>query len=66
MRALTLNVPQSGGPHYLRIARAIRDALAGGLARPGEKLPSTRALAEELGVHRNTVVAALAELQAEG
>lgn len=66
MRSLTLNLPRTGGPLYRRIAAALRDALAQGLARPGEILPSTRVLADELGVHRNTVIAALAELETEG
>jgi GntR family transcriptional regulator/MocR family aminotransferase len=33
---------------------------------PGYKLPATRALAEELGLHRNTVARAYAELEAAG
>ena len=66
MRGLQLAVPAGRQPHYLRIARAVRDALAAGRALPGEALPSLRELAAELGVHRNTVIAALEELKAEG
>ncbi|MBP7149001.1 MAG: PLP-dependent aminotransferase family protein [Acidobacteria bacterium] len=66
MRALTLEVPAGPEPRYRRIAAALRDALVRGLARPGERLPSTRELAETLGVHRNTVIAALDELESEG
>src|SRR5262245_38313243 len=33
---------------------------------PGYKLPATRALAEELGMHRNTVARAYAELEVAG
>ncbi len=57
MRGLQLAVPAGRQPHYLRIARALRDALAAGRALPGEALPSLR---------RNTVIAALEELKAEG
>ncbi|MPZ08990.1 MAG: aminotransferase class I/II-fold pyridoxal phosphate-dependent enzyme, partial [Kiloniellaceae bacterium] len=39
--------------------------LAGGLA-PGSRLPSSRALAEELGCSRNTVVSAFDQLLSEG
>ena len=37
-----------------------------GRLRPGDALPGSRALAQSLGVHRNTVLAACAELTAEG
>ena len=37
-----------------------------GELRPAEKLPSTRALADELRVSRNTVVAAYEQLESEG
>src|SRR5262245_48113778 len=33
---------------------------------PGYKLPATRTLAEELGMHRNTVARAYAELESAG
>ena len=49
--------------HQLRtqIARAIRDDLAAGM-----RLPSTRVLAQLLGVSRNTVLAAYDDLAADG
>ncbi|OCW59546.1 PLP-dependent aminotransferase family protein [Hoeflea olei] len=54
------------GPLFLAIAEAItRDILRGRL-RPGVRLPGTRALARELGVHRNTVDAAYQELLTQG
>ncbi|HEY3255703.1 MAG TPA: PLP-dependent aminotransferase family protein, partial [Polyangiaceae bacterium] len=37
-----------------------------GRLRPGDRLPGTRPLAEQLGVGRNTVLAAYGELAAEG
>jgi GntR family transcriptional regulator/MocR family aminotransferase len=45
---------------------AIRDAIRTGRLVPGTRLPSSRALAADLGVARNTVARAYAELIAEG
>ncbi|MGV0816339.1 MocR-like pyridoxine biosynthesis transcription factor PdxR [Martelella sp. AMO21009] len=54
------------GPLFLAIAEAItRDILRGRL-KAGSRLPGTRALARELGVHRNTVDAAYQELTTQG
>jgi GntR family transcriptional regulator/MocR family aminotransferase len=57
---------QGEGPLFLRIAHAIAQDVTRGRLRPGARLPGTRALAEQLAVHRNTVVAAYAELATEG
>jgi GntR family transcriptional regulator / MocR family aminotransferase len=57
---------RGGEPIFLRIARAVTDDVRRGRLRPGDPLPGTRALAETLGVHRNTVLAAYRELVAEG
>jgi GntR family transcriptional regulator / MocR family aminotransferase len=53
-------------PLFLRLARAISDDVRRGRLKPGDALPGSRTLAEQLGVHRNTVLAAYAELAAEG
>jgi GntR family transcriptional regulator/MocR family aminotransferase len=45
---------------------AIRDAIRSGRLVPGIQLPSSRALAADLGVARNTVARAYTELIAEG
>ncbi len=58
--------PQADSPIFLQIARAIADDVRRGRLRPGEALPGTRTLAETIGVHRNTVLAAYRELAAEG
>jgi GntR family transcriptional regulator/MocR family aminotransferase len=58
--------PGSGDPVFLQIARAIGTAVSEGRLKPGSALPGTRALAEQLDVNRNTVVAAFQELAAEG
>ena len=49
-----------------RIADDLREQIARGVYTPGEALPSTRALAEELGVSRGTVTSAYEQLHAEG
>jgi GntR family transcriptional regulator/MocR family aminotransferase len=45
---------------------ALRDAIRVGRLRSGIRLPSSRALAADLGIARNTVADAYAELTAEG
>ena len=51
---------------FLQIARALTADIQRGRLRPGDRLPGSRRLASSLQVHRNTVLAALAELMAEG
>jgi GntR family transcriptional regulator/MocR family aminotransferase len=53
-------------PRHVAIERALRDAIVDGRLAPGAHLPSTRALAAELGVARGTVVSAFEQLTAEG
>jgi GntR family transcriptional regulator / MocR family aminotransferase len=53
-------------PVFVRIARAVAEAIRAGRLRPGQRLPGSRTLAAELEVHRNTVLAAFDELAAEG
>lgn len=57
---------KSGKSTYLQIVEQIKYALATGALRPGEQLPSIRALAEELRINRNTVAKAYGELEHEG
>ena len=45
---------------------ALRDAVSSGRLRPGVRLPSSRALAADLGIARNTVAEAYSQLVAEG
>ncbi|MGY0492239.1 MocR-like pyridoxine biosynthesis transcription factor PdxR [Streptomyces sp. WG-D5] len=45
---------------------ALRDAVRGGRLAPGARLPASRALAADLGLARNTVADAYADLVAEG
>jgi GntR family transcriptional regulator / MocR family aminotransferase len=53
-------------PLYRQIFEGYRDAILDGRLRPGERLPSTRSLAEDLGVSRFPVVGAFEQLLAEG
>jgi GntR family transcriptional regulator/MocR family aminotransferase len=63
---LSLPVEDSQAPLFARIARALSDEIRRGRLKPGDALPGSRALAETLGVHRNTVLHAYGELEAEG
>lgn len=60
-----LELPTSGALH-LRIADALVAAIRAGRLRAGDPIPGSRALAESLGVHRNTVLRSLTELRAQG
>jgi GntR family transcriptional regulator/MocR family aminotransferase len=56
----------AGEPLYRQLARALRDAIRSGRLTPATRLPSSRVLAEDLGVSRRLVVDAYSQLTAEG
>lgn len=56
----------SAEPLAVQLADALRAAAADGRLRSGDRLPSTRALAERLGVSRTVTAAAYEQLHAEG
>ncbi len=56
----------SGIPLYVQLSEQIRLAVHRGGLRPGDPLPTVRALAVELGVNANTVARVFRELQREG
>jgi GntR family transcriptional regulator len=58
--------PSSHVPIYLQIADAVRAAVAAGVYRPGESLPSLRAMAIQVHVNPNTVQRAYDALEREG
>ena len=64
---LHLDLP---GPHGSRVRlgleTALRDAVRTGRLGPGMRLPSSRALAADLGIARNTVAEVYSQLVAEG
>jgi DNA-binding transcriptional MocR family regulator len=63
--ALTLD-PQSDRALYLQLGDALAAAVAVGDLHPGERLPSERDLADQLGLSRTTVVNAYRELASRG
>jgi DNA-binding transcriptional MocR family regulator len=50
-----------GGPRFLQIADALQAALAGGLLKPGDRLPPQRQLAAQLDVDLTTITRAYDE-----
>src|SRR5262249_62272770 len=58
--------PKRGVPIYRQIQDLIRYGVGSGRLRPGEQLPTVRALAVELSVTPNTVIKAYSELEREG
>jgi DNA-binding transcriptional MocR family regulator len=65
-RAWVPRIEDSDGPIYRAIADAIGAAVAAGELRPGERLPTHRALAEALGVDLTTITRAYAEARGRG
>ncbi|MBI4455073.1 MAG: PLP-dependent aminotransferase family protein [Acidobacteria bacterium] len=62
---IQLGVP-SDGPIYQQIAHAIKEQVHRGLLKKGDRIPSTRTLAEKLSVNRTTVCLAYEELRRAG
>ena len=56
----------SGVPVYLQLEQQIKHAIASGLLRPGDALPSTRRTAAELRINPNTVARAFTNLERDG
>ncbi|MBL1095472.1 MocR-like pyridoxine biosynthesis transcription factor PdxR [Streptomyces coffeae] len=64
---LHLDLPRGGGTGVrAALMRSLRDAVREGRLAPGTRLPSSRSLAVDLGIARNTVADAYGELVAEG
>lgn len=61
-----LLLPEDGSPLYLNLYRQLRAQIETGERKAGEKLPSKRAMASQLGISVNTVDAAYAQLLSEG
>src|SRR6202041_2041349 len=57
---------RSPKPLHRQVYDGYRTAIVEGSLRPGERVPSTRVLASELGVSRFPVLNAHAQLMAEG
>jgi GntR family transcriptional regulator/MocR family aminotransferase len=57
---------RSGVPMHRQLSEWFRHAIIGGQLRPGQRVPSTRALARELKISRLPVLSAYEQLFAEG
>lgn len=58
--------PESHVPLYIQLRDQIRALVHAGDLRSGDRIPASRELAAQLGVHRTTVANAYAELESEG
>ena len=58
--------PKAAAPFYRQIYDRLRGAITGGVLKPGDRIPSARALTEELGLARGTIETAYSLLAAEG
>src|SRR5215510_5262655 len=63
---LLLDLRKSDGPLYRRVYLALKSMIRDGRLAPAARLPSTRELAADLRVSRNTIVLAYEQLLAEG
>ena len=64
---LALSVDRTGSkPMHRQLFDQIRDAILNGRLAPGHRMPSSRSLAGDLAVSRNTVLIAYDQLLAEG
>ncbi|MGD8829624.1 MAG: PLP-dependent aminotransferase family protein [Pseudomonadales bacterium] len=65
--ALAIGLESDGSrPLHRQVYDGLRDAVLAGNLQPGWRLPSSRALSEELGCSRNTVLNAYEQLRSEG
>jgi len=63
---MLLNLREASGPLHRRVYVALKAKIRTGGLGPATRVPSTRALARDLGVSRNTVMLAYEQLAAEG
>jgi GntR family transcriptional regulator/MocR family aminotransferase len=64
--SLDLHLELEAGGRRAALERGLRAAVRDGRLRAGDRVPSTRALAHDLGLARGTVAEAYAQLAAEG
>jgi GntR family transcriptional regulator len=53
-------------PPYLQIVEQVRQALLGGVLRPGDRLPTVKEVVGSLAINPNTVLKAYRDLEREG
>lgn len=64
--SLRFSLDEDGAPYYQQLITQIQQGIVSGELSVGDKLPSTRFLAESLGVSRSTTSRAYDQLLAEG
>jgi GntR family transcriptional regulator / MocR family aminotransferase len=62
----TIPLSKDGEPLFRQVYRGMRQAILSGACPAGERLPSTRDLAEQLGISRTVTLLAYDQLLAEG
>jgi GntR family transcriptional regulator/MocR family aminotransferase len=65
-KGLDLHVDLSGTRVRAQLEKGLREAIRSGRLRPQTRLPSSRTLAADLGIARNTVAEVYSQLAAEG
>jgi GntR family transcriptional regulator / MocR family aminotransferase len=65
VRAIAVD-KDAAAPLYLQVYEGIRTAILAGELKRGSRLPSTRDIAREHGLSRNTAITAFEQLLAEG
>ncbi len=58
--------PHSGVPAYKQLMDQVKFHVASGILKPGDELPSTRALSSQLGLNPMTISKAYSFLEKEG
>ena len=58
--------PSSRHPIYAQLVQNVREAVANGGLKPGDRLPPVRELAQQLVVNPNTIAKAYAHLERDG
>jgi GntR family transcriptional regulator len=58
--------PRSGVPPYLQVEQQVKHALRMGILRPGDQLPTAKAVVGQLAININTVLKAYRDLEREG
>lgn len=58
--------PNDGVAIYEQIVRQVKFAIADGTLKPGQLLPSVRALSQRLAINPNTIARAFQQLQSDG
>jgi DNA-binding transcriptional regulator YhcF (GntR family) len=63
---LNVRIEGTGGPPYAQLRDGIRRRIERGALLPGDRLPTVRACARDLGLAPNTVARAYRELEEDG